>query len=62
MRTNWEIGLYAHHFEKVVKWYSLAFQSKHPSKEDEKAYHLFSLIADDLIIQDKEEKEEFGRE
>jgi len=57
MRVEWEIGLYAIDFEKILKWYNLAFKDKHPSKDDEKLFHKMEWIADDLRIQEREEKE-----
>ena len=35
MRIDHDIGIYSEHYAMVLKWYSLAFKDKHPSKEDE---------------------------
>jgi len=38
----------------VLKWYSLAFKDKHPSRDDEKTYNLFRVIYEDILREDKE--------
>jgi len=36
MRIDHDIGIYSEHYAMVLKWYSLAFKDKHPSRDDEK--------------------------
>ena len=43
-------------FAAYLRWYSLAFKDKHPSKADEKMYRKVQVLYDDLEIEEKEEK------
>ena len=55
-RMNWEIGLYAEFFERILKWYNMLFKDKHPSKEDEMLYHRLVWLAEDMRRQEREEE------
>jgi hypothetical protein len=54
MRIDHDIGIYSEHYAMVLKWYSLAFKDKHPSRDDEKTYNLFRVIYEDILREDKE--------
>lgn len=58
MRIDHDIGLYPEHYAAVLRWYSLAFKDKHPTKSDEKIYHLFNVVYDDICREALEEKQE----
>jgi len=53
-----EVSVREEDLAKVLKWYSLAFKEKHPSKEDETCYNLFKLLHADIQRENKEEQEE----
>lgn len=53
-----EISVREEDFARVMKWYSLAFKDKHPSKEDEECYTLFKLLHKDLKRENEEEKDD----
>jgi len=57
MRIDHDIGIYTDHYAKILKWYSLAFKDKHPSKDDEECYNLFNTIYKDMIREEKEEQD-----
>jgi len=61
MRIEWEIGIYPEYFERALKWYNLAFKDKHPSKDDERIFHIFEWLIADNRIQDTEEEAERAR-
>lgn len=52
------IGVWEEDIARVMKWYSLAFKDKHPSKEDEECYMLFKLLHKDLKRENEAEKDE----
>ena len=54
MRIDHDIGIYSEHSAMDLKWYSLAFKDKHPSRDDEKTYNLFRVIYEDILREDKE--------
>jgi hypothetical protein len=54
MRIDHDVGIYPEHYAMVLKWYSLAFKDKHPSKADEECYNLFRVIHNDVLREDKE--------
>ncbi len=58
MRTEHTIGVYTEHYAMILKWYSLAFKDKHPSKKDEEAYNLFKVIYEDNLRDDEETKDD----
>ena len=58
VRIDHDIGIYEEHYERILKWYNLAFKDKHPSKEDEKAFMLFSVLYNDIVRENKEEYDE----
>jgi hypothetical protein len=39
-----------------LKWYSLAFKDKHPSKDDEDCYMLLKVLHTDIVKENKEEQ------
>ena len=55
MRIDHDIGIYEEHYASVLRWYNLAFNDKHPRKEDEKTFNLFRVIYDDIIRENIEE-------
>ena len=56
MRVDWEVGIYPEHFNRILKWYNLAFKDKHPTREDEEVFNLISLLFNDLKRQAEEDK------
>lgn len=57
MRLEIEVGLYHTDIARCIKWYSTAYKDKHPSKDDEKLWSKLNLFYEDMLLQDKEEKE-----
>ena len=57
-RIDHDVGIYEEHYASILRWYSLAFKDKHPSKEDEKTFNLFRVIYDDIVRENKEEYDE----
>ena len=58
IRIDHEVGVYTEHYSRILKWYNLAFKDKHPSKEDEKTFHLFNVVYDDLVRANLEEQQD----
>ena len=54
-RIDHDVGIYEEHYASILRWYSLAFKDKHPSKEDEKTFNLFRVIYDDIVRENQEE-------
>lgn len=52
------VGIIEEDLARVMKWYSLAFKDKHPSKEDEECYMLFKLLHKDLKRENEEENDD----
>ena len=52
-----EISVREDDFANVLRWYSLAFKDKHPTKQDEECYNLFRILHKDLQKDNKEEKD-----
>lgn len=57
-RIDHDVGIYEEHYASILRWYSLAFKDKHPSKEDEKTFNLFRVIYDDIVRENQEEYDE----
>lgn len=57
MRIDHDIGIYTEHYAMIIKWYNLAFRGKEPSNKDKDTFALFTLIYNDMIREDKEDKE-----
>ena len=54
-RIDHDVGIYEEHYASILRWYSLAFKDKHPSKEDEKTFNLFRVIYDDIVRENLED-------
>jgi hypothetical protein len=57
VRIDHDVGIYEEHYARIIQWYNLAFKGKHPSKEDKKTFNLFNVIYEDVVRENKEEKE-----
>jgi len=53
-----EISVREEDFANVLRWYSLAFKDKHPTKADETCYNLFRLLHADIQRENQEEGED----
>ena len=58
MTLEVEINFCSSDFDKVLKWYSLAFKGKHPNKEDERVFNKLSVLTDSLRQDEKEEEKD----
>lgn len=58
MTLEVEINFCSEDFEKVLKWYSLAFKGKHPNKEDERVFNKMSMLSISLKEDEDEMKED----
>jgi len=62
MRLEIEVGLYNQDIARCLKWYSSLYKDKHPSKDDERLFQKLTLFYEDMLLQDKEAIEEYGRD
>lgn len=53
-----EVSVREEDFARILRWYSLAFKDKHPSKDDEQCYNLFNLLHADIKRENEEEKDD----
>ena len=54
MTIELPISIRKHNLEAILKWYSLAYKDKHPSKIDELTYNLIGVLYYDTLEDEKE--------